>query len=152
SRSSFKSSLKSKFIGCVPSLALPDGSSQGGDAPSLAASAKPATVKCDEALPVALGSRLVVDLALREGEPMMHAGIELKLARTAGLFEEAPQLLDHRQRRQLVDFGAGNVELGLALAERQVRAFRRLAHEPGAVEGRCRGNASGIARGRGKGI
>src|SRR5262249_42827792 len=115
-------------------------------------SAKPAAVKRDEAFPVALGSRLVEDLALREREPMMHAGVELDLAGTPGFLEQATQLLHPRPRRQLVDFRAGDVELGLALAERQVRALHRVTHEPGAVKGRRRSDARGIARGGGEGV
>src|SRR5262249_49754003 len=115
-------------------------------------SAKPAAVERDEAFPVALGSRLVVDLALGEREPMMHAGVELELAGTPGFPEQASQLLNHRQRRQLVDFRAGDIELGLALAERQVEALHRVAHEPCAVKGRRSSDARGIACGCGEGV
>src|SRR5262245_20337285 len=122
-------SLAWSFPQPVPgsSLARP-GSSLAS--PDRHGSAKPAAVKRDEAFPVALRGRLVVDLALGEREPMMHAGVELDLAGTRGLLEQAAQLLNHRQRRQLVDFRAGDVELGLALVERQVRALHRVAHEP----------------------
>src|SRR5205085_1682026 len=112
-----------------------------------AASSEPAAIERDQALPVPLGRRLVVDLALREGEAMVDARIHLELTGAAGFLEQAAQLLDHRQRRQLVMLRAGDVEFTLALAERQMRALDRVADEPGAVErGRSR-DAVGIARG-----
>src|SRR5262244_3253140 len=79
---------------------------------------EPPAVERDQPLPVPLGSRLVVAPALGEREAVMDAGIELDFARAAGFSKQTAQLLDHRQRRELVVLGAGDVELGLAFAQR----------------------------------
>ena len=66
---------------------------------------------------MALGGGLVVAPALREGEAMMDAGVQLDLAGGAGPSEQAAQFLDHRQWRELVMLGAADVELALDLAQ-----------------------------------
>src|SRR5262245_44881638 len=75
------------------------------------ASTKPSPVERDQALPVALGGGLVVAPALREGEAVMDAGLDLELASVARLVEQRLQLLHHVGRRELVVLGAGDVEL-----------------------------------------
>ena len=45
-----------------------------------AKSAQPPPVERDQALPVPLSGRFVVDLALREGETVVHARVDLELA------------------------------------------------------------------------
>src|SRR5256885_1508242 len=113
------------------------------------ASAQAAAIERDQALPVPLGRRLVVDLALRKGEAVMDARIELELAPAAGALEQAAQLRHHRQGCQLVVLRAGDVELALAFAKRQMRALHRVADEPGAVERRCCSDTVGEACGGG---
>ena len=63
-------------------------------------------VKGDEALPVPLGSQLVVAPAFREGEAVVHAGVDLELAGRAGSLEVAAELLDHVEGGDLVVLGA----------------------------------------------
>ena len=82
----------------------------------------------------------------------MDAHLDLELAGIARLVEQRLQLLDHVGRRQLVVLGAGDVELALGLAEGEVRALDRVAHQPGAVERGGGGDAVGIARGGGQRI
>src|SRR5437764_14351576 len=94
----------------------------GGDDPQHGSAQSP-TIEPDQAFPMALGGRFVVAPAFGKGESMMDAGVQLDLAGGAGTPEQAPQLLNHRQPRQIVMLGAGDVELALALAEEQVRAF-----------------------------
>ena len=72
-------------------------------------------VKRDQSLPVSLGGRPVVAPAPGKGEAVVHFGVDLKLAGNAGLLEEAVQLLDHGQGRQVVMLGAGDVKLTLDL-------------------------------------
>src|SRR5579863_6195904 len=76
-----------------------------------------AAVEGDEPLPMALGGGLVPTPALGKSETVMHAGIELDLAGAAGAGEEAAQFLDHRQRRQFVVLGAGDVEFAPDLSQ-----------------------------------
>ena len=66
---------------------------------------------------MALRGRLVVAPALREGEAVMDAGIELDLAGGAGPAKQAAQFLDHRQGREFVMLCAGDVKLALDLAQ-----------------------------------
>src|SRR5437764_14797420 len=97
---------------------------------------------------MALGGRLVVDLARGEGEAVMDAGIKLDLARAPGFGEMAAQRLDHRQRREMIVLGAGDVELAAQLTgshfgEGEMRALDRVADQPGAVERGGGGDALG---------
>ena len=62
------------------------------------------------------GGGLVVAPALRKREAVVNAGVQLNLALAAGGGEQSPQLLHHRQRRELIVFGAGDVQLALHLA------------------------------------
>src|ERR1051325_8664427 len=79
--------------------------------------AEAAAVERDQALPMPLGGRLVVERAPGEGEAVMDARVELDLAFGAGAAEQAAQLLDHRQRRQRVVLGAGDIGFAPDLAE-----------------------------------
>ena len=90
-----------------------------------------------------LGRRFVIAPALWKGETVMDVRMDLQLSPVPGGLEELTQVLNHVQRRQLVMLGAGDVQLPLGLAQRQVRAFLVLADQPGAVEGR--GGANAIA-------
>ena len=65
---------------------------------------------------MALCRRLVIAPTLRKGEAVMHARVQLDLASHAGLCEEASQFFDHRQWRERVMLGAGNIEFALHLA------------------------------------
>jgi len=98
---------------------------------------------------VALRGRLVVAPPLRERKTVMNPGIEFDFTGSVGPREQGPELLDHRQRRQLVVFSASNVELALHLAQREMGALFGLADEPGSVEGSSGGDAVRITRGRG---
>src|SRR6202023_2689094 len=109
-------------------------------------------VKRDQPLPVALRGRLVVAPPLRERKAVMNPGIEFDFTGSAGPRKQGPELLDHRQRRQLVVFSASNVELALHLAQREMGALFGLADEPGSVEGSSGGDAVRITRGRGEGV
>src|SRR5437868_883246 len=91
-------------------------------------------VKRDQPLPVALRGRLVVAPPLRERKTVMNPAIEFDFTGSAGPREQGPELLDHRQRRQLVVFSASNVEFALHLAQREMGALFGLADEPGSVE------------------
>src|SRR5882724_13307612 len=99
-----------------------------------ATSAQSSPVERDQAFPVALGGRLVVAPALREGETVMDTHLDFELAGIARLVEQRLQLLDHVGRRQLIVLGARDVELSLRFPERQMRAFHGIAHQPGAIE------------------
>src|SRR5207245_1454653 len=88
------------------------------------------TVERDQRLPVALGGRLVVDPSFGEREAVVDAGIELDLAGGAGAAEQPAQFLDHRQRRQFVMLGAGDVGFASDLAEVEVRALLGVVDEP----------------------
>src|SRR5665213_2108334 len=103
-------------------------------------------VERDQPLPMPLGGRLVIAPALGEREAVVDAHIHLDLPRRAGALEQGLQLPDHRQRRQLVMLGAGDVHLALDLAEIEVRALLGVADQPGAVERRRGGDPVGIAR------
>src|SRR3954454_11382964 len=81
------------------------------------ASSQSPAVERDEALPVPFRRRLVVAPALRKGEAVMDARIELDLAGHAGFFEQPAKLLHHRQRREVIVLGAGDVELALGPAQ-----------------------------------
>src|SRR5579875_2313772 len=70
------------------------------------ASPEPAAIQRDQPFPMPFRRRLVVAPALGKGETVMGAGINLDLARGPGPGEQAAQFLDHRQRRELVMFGA----------------------------------------------
>ena len=48
---------------------------------------------------------------------MMDARVQLNFAEAAGALEEPAQLLNHRQRRQFVMLGAGDVEFALGLGQ-----------------------------------
>src|SRR6185437_10361355 len=85
-------------------------------------SAEAAAIERDEALPVALGARLVVDLALRESEAVMEPEIDFELALGPGVLEQSAQLAHHRPRRQIVDLGAGDISLALDLGEIEMGA------------------------------
>src|SRR6516164_9751968 len=102
----------------------------------MASSAEAPSIKPDQALPVPLGRRLVVHLALRKGVAVVYTPMKLELASGAGAPQQFAQLFDHRQRRKIVVLRAGDVELAFDFAERQVRALDGVADEPGAVE-RC---------------
>src|SRR5215467_6323910 len=78
---------------------------------------KPPPIKCDQSLPVMLRGGLVVTPALREGETVVDTGIQFDLSGGPGPRKQRAELLDHRQRRQLVVLGAGNVEFALHLAQ-----------------------------------
>src|SRR6267143_5673367 len=109
---------------------------------------QPTPIERQEPLPVALGRRLVIAPALWKGEAVMHLGVHFDLTGNACLFEPALQFFDHRQRRQRVVLGTGNIELARDLAERAMRALLRLADQPGPVKRRGSSNAIGIARRR----
>ena len=64
-----------------------------------------------------LRGRLVVAPALREREAVMDPWVELDLTRRARPLKQSAQLIDHRQGRQLVVVGTGNVEFPLDLAQ-----------------------------------
>jgi hypothetical protein len=66
---------------------------------------------------MSLGGRLVVAPPLREGETVVDAGVELDFTGGAGPAEQGTEFLDHRQRRQIVVLGAGDVELARGLAQ-----------------------------------
>src|SRR5690349_4191968 len=57
---------------------------------------EPAPVKRDQPLPMSFRCRLVVAPALREGEAMMHARLQLQFARGTRAREQAAQFLHHR--------------------------------------------------------
>src|SRR6185437_14354309 len=114
--------------------------------------ADPPAVQGDEALPMTLGGGLVVAPALGEGEAMVDAHLDLELAAVARLVEQRLELLDHVRRRQLVVLGAGDVELALRLAEGEMRALDRLAHQPRSVERSCSRDAVREAGRRGQRI
>src|SRR5215475_2024361 len=82
------------------------------------ASAEPAPIEGDQPLPMPLRRRLVVDLALRKGKAVMYPGIDLEFTGTTGLRKQAFEFGHHRQRRQVVNLRAGDVELTLDLGER----------------------------------
>src|SRR5262249_17852969 len=103
------------------------------------------SIQCDQAFPMPFRSWLVVTPALRESEAVMHAGMQLNLSWQAGTREQATQVLDHRQWRQLVVFGTGDVELAFDFAEVEMWAFFRIADQPGAIERRGGSDAIGIA-------
>jgi hypothetical protein len=50
------------------------------------------------------------------------------------LHKQGTELVDHRQRRQIVVLGASNVEFIFRLAQWQMRALLSLADEPGPVK------------------
>ena len=73
-------------------------------------------IKRNQPLPVALRGRFVVTPAMREGEAVMDAAVELDLAGGTRSAKQSAQFLDHRQRRQRVVLGAGDVEFPVDLA------------------------------------
>src|SRR5438309_2998667 len=91
-----------------------------------------------------LRGRLVVTPPLRKGETVMNSWIEFDLTGSAGPPEQGAQLLDHRQRRQVVVLGTSNKELTFDLAQRQMRALLSLADKPGPVERSGRRDLFGI--------
>ena len=98
---------------------------------------------------MSLCSRLVVAPALRESETVMDAGVELDLAAGISLSKQHSELLDHRQRCQIVVLGAGDVEFRFCPAQREMWAFVGVADEPCAVIGGGGSDALGVARRRG---
>src|SRR6516164_9639989 len=74
-------------------------------------------IKRDQPLPKPLRGRLVVAPALRESEAVMDAGVEFDLAGGTRAAKQGAQFLDHRQRRQRVVLGAGDVEFTFDLAQ-----------------------------------
>src|SRR6476469_11229717 len=100
-------------------------------------SAEPPTIERDEAFPMTLGGRLVVAPALREGEAVVDAHLDFELTAIARFVEQRLELLDHVRRRQLIVLGARDVELALRFAEREMRAFDRVANQPRSVERSC---------------
>src|SRR5437588_1684537 len=66
---------------------------------------KPPPVKCQQALPVPLGGRLVETPASGKGEAVVDARVYFELALGAGEFEETAQFVDHRQWREFVMLG-----------------------------------------------
>src|SRR6516165_3808536 len=89
-----------------------------GDLPFAArASAQAPPIKPDQPLPMPLRGGLVVAPALREGKAVMDAEVELDLAGGPGPGKQSAQFVDHRQGRQRVMLGAGDVELPLDLAQ-----------------------------------
>src|SRR4249920_3614593 len=94
-------------------------------------SAQSAPIKRNQSLPMPFGGRLVVTPALREGEAVVDAHLDLELARIARLVEQPLQFLHHVGRREFVVLGAGDVEFTLGLGEREMRAFDGVADQPG---------------------
>src|ERR1700730_1950473 len=77
-------------------------------------------IERDQPLPVALRGGLVVAPPLRERKTVMNPGIEFDFTGSAGPREQGPELLDHRQRRQLVVFRASNGEPALQPAQQRM--------------------------------
>src|SRR5439155_3369809 len=94
---------------------------------------QPTPIERQEPLPVALCSRLVIAPALWKGEAVMHPGVHFDLTGNTCLFEPTLQFFDHRQRRERVVLGTGDIELAHDLVERAMRALLRLADQPGPV-------------------
>jgi hypothetical protein len=61
--------------------------------------------------------RLVIAQALWKGEAVMHRRVHFDLTGHTSLFEPASQFFDHRQRRERVVLGTGDIKLTRDLAE-----------------------------------
>ena len=75
------------------------------------------TIERNQPLPMPLGCGFVVAPALREGEAVMDAGVELDLTSGPGVPEQHTESLHHRQGCQIVMLGTGYVEFTLDLAQ-----------------------------------
>jgi hypothetical protein len=65
---------------------------------------------------MALCRLLVITPALWKGEPMMHPGGHFDLTGNACPCAQALQFCDHRQRREVIVLGTGDIELDGARA------------------------------------
>src|SRR3984893_2646882 len=75
------------------------------------------TIERNQPLPMPLRCGLVVAPALREGEAVMDAGVELDLTDGPGVPEQHTESLHHRQGCEIVMLGTGYVEFTLDLAQ-----------------------------------
>src|SRR5215510_7439097 len=78
---------------------------------------QPTPIERQEPLPMALCRRLAIAPALWKGEAMMHLMVHFDLTGHTCLFEPASQFFDHRQRRERVVLGTGDIKLTRDLTE-----------------------------------
>src|SRR4029450_977587 len=78
---------------------------------------QPTPIERQEPLPMALCRRLVIAPALWKGEAVMYLRVHFDLTGHTNLFEPALQFFDHRQRRERVVLGTGDIKLARDLIE-----------------------------------
>ena len=105
-----------------------------------------AAIERQQPLPVPLGGVAVVDRALREGEAVMGAGIDLDLVVRS--LHACRDLVDDLLRRVDVGLGAGEIEFGLGLRRGQMRAVGLVGRQMRAVDRSRRLDAIGKMRRR----
>ena len=78
---------------------------------------------------MAFGGQFVVTPALGEGEAVVDARMNFQFTARAGGGEQVFQFGDHVERRQIVKFGASDIQFAFRLSEGQVRALGGVADQ-----------------------
>src|SRR6202012_176779 len=97
------------------------GRSSDGAAPFVCTLMQVTAEQGEQALPVAFGVGLAVGRALREGEAVVGALVELDLGVDAIALQRGLERLQLGKRRIVVKFGPGHIDLALGLAGGDVR-------------------------------